>query len=206
VHARSTTFQGRPESIDAGIAYVRDEVQPLITQIDGCIGLSMMVNRETGRCIATSSWQSPEAMRASDKQLKSVRARGAEILGGTPEVQEWEIAVLHRDHRTSEGACARATWVRTDPSRIDETVESFRSIALPGLDELQGFCSASLLVNRETGLGVATTSWDGTKALQGSRESAGKIRSSTTKQAKADVLEVVEFELVLAHLRVPELV
>ena len=36
---------------------------------------------------------------------------------GEPEVREWEIAVLHRDHRAAVGACARITWTRADPSR-----------------------------------------------------------------------------------------
>ena len=45
MHARSTTITGRPEAVDEGIAFVRDEVQPAITAMDGCLGLSLVVDR-----------------------------------------------------------------------------------------------------------------------------------------------------------------
>ncbi|MGE5696253.1 MAG: antibiotic biosynthesis monooxygenase, partial [Candidatus Sericytochromatia bacterium] len=60
MHARSTTIEARPEAIDGGIAHLRDEVMPALEAMDGCIGISLLVDRETGRCIATSAWESEE--------------------------------------------------------------------------------------------------------------------------------------------------
>jgi hypothetical protein len=37
------------------------------------------------------------------------------------------------------------------------------------------------------------------------REAAASMRSATSKDAGAEVLDVCEFELAIAHLRVPEL-
>jgi hypothetical protein len=45
VYARSTTVLARPGAIDAGIAYVRDEVMPALLGMSGCIGMSMLVDR-----------------------------------------------------------------------------------------------------------------------------------------------------------------
>ena len=87
MHARSITVMGDPDALDEGIAYVRDEVMPAITAMDGCVGLSMLVDRETGQCIVTSSWQTEDAMNASDLHLAPMRRRGAEIIGGTPHVE-----------------------------------------------------------------------------------------------------------------------
>jgi hypothetical protein len=85
-----------------GIAQVRDEVMPALLGIEGCVGLSMLVDRQAGRCIATSAWQSREAMLASEDLLRPMRDRVAEVLGGKPQVEQWEIAVLHRDHTSGQ--------------------------------------------------------------------------------------------------------
>ena len=42
MYARSSTFRGRPQSVDAGIEFVRREVLPTILVMDGCVGLSMV--------------------------------------------------------------------------------------------------------------------------------------------------------------------
>jgi len=100
---------------------------------------------------------------------------------------------------------ARASWLQGDPASIDDSVQSFRAI-VPVLDELPGFCSASLLVNREAGRAVSTVIYDGAETLAQTRARANELRSQVAGQAGAQVLEVAEFELAVAHLRVPELV
>lgn len=206
VHARSTTFQARPSEIDAGIRYATEEVMPAIMAMDGCIGLSMLVNRESGRCIATSAWTDEESMRAADTLLRPLRDRAGTILGGSPQVDEWEIAVLHRDHRTSDSTCVRCTWLQTDPSRLDEAIERFRSDVLPTAEGMAGFCSASLMVDRQSGRAVSSVTWDGPEAMEASREAAARLRARVADASGAQVREVAEFDLALAHLRVPELV
>ena len=205
MYARSTTIMAMPASIDAGIAQVRDEVMPMLQGLDGCIGLSMLADRDIGRCIATSAWQSREAMRASDEALQPIRESLAATLGGSPTVEEWEIAVLHRDHRSGAGACVRATWVKVDPTNLDRAIDVYKMASLPRLEDLGGFCSASLLVDRESGRGVSSVTYDSREALDNSREAAASMRAATTKEAGAEVLDTAEFELVIAHLRVPEL-
>ena len=205
MYARSTTINAGPGSIDAGIAQVRDEVMPMLQEMAGCIGLSMLVDRESGRCITTSAWQSQEAMRATDEELRPVRERLAATVGGTPQVQEWEIAVLHRDHRSAAGACVRATWVMVDPANLDRAIDVYKLASLPRLEDLAGFCSASLLVDRASGRAVSSVTYDSQQAMDDNREAAASMRSSTTKDAGAELLDLGEFELAIAHLRVPEL-
>ena len=78
MYARSTTIEAQPSSIDAGIARVRDEVMPALQAMDGCIGVSLLVDRESGRCIATSAWETEQAMRANAEKVRQVRDRAAE--------------------------------------------------------------------------------------------------------------------------------
>jgi len=204
--ARSTTIDARPEAIDAGIARVRDEIMPALEAMDGCIGTSLMVDRETGRCIATSAWESQDAMRASAERVASMRDRAADAFGGTATVQEWEIAALHRDHRSGEGACVRATWFKVPRGRDTGAVELYRDSVLPALEAFEGFCSASLLVDRASGRAVSSVTFDSAEAMDRNREQARSLRTARLRDLGADQLDVGEFELAIAHLRVPEVV
>ncbi len=205
MYARSTTVQAHPESIDAGIRNIRDEVMPMLQGMEGCMGLSMLVDRESCRCIATSAWQSEEAMRASETQLRPVRDHAAEILGGRPQVDTWEIAVLHRDHASPEGACCRATWFRVEPEQFDRAIDVYKMASLPAMEEFDGFCSASLLVDRESALAVSSVTYDSFEAMERTRDQASMVRDEGSREAGVEVLDVCEFELALAHLRVPEM-
>ena len=205
MYARSTTVLAHLESIDAGVAHIGNEVMPRLLAMDGCIGLSVLVDRNTGRCIATSAWRSREAMLASERQLRPVRDHAAEILGNRPQVDEWEIAVLHRDHTSASGACVRASWVRMAPEQADRVVDVYRMALLPVMQDYHGFCSASLLVDRASGLAVSSVTYDGLESMQRSREKADALREAGAREAAVDIVEVCEFELALAHLRVPEM-
>ena len=205
MYARSTTIQAQPTSIDDGIAHMRDKVMPALEAIDGCVGLSLLVDRTSGRCIATSSWESEEAMRASAESLRPIRDRAAELFGGGAQIEEWEIAAMHREHRAGEGACVRATWVKVDPDQLDGGIEFYKATILPALEELEGFCSASLLVDRASGRGVAAATFDNAEAIEQNKDQLDKIKATGSREANAEVLDQCDFELALAHLRVPEM-
>jgi hypothetical protein len=200
MYARSTTFHGRPESIDAGIKFFKTEVAPVLYRIDGCRGLSLLVDRQTGDCIATSSWESEDTMLASDKQLRPIRDRGRDVLGGPMQIDAWEVAVMHRTHH---GECARVSWLKGD---VDAMIGTFRVGILPRLEQTPGFCSASLLVDHSSALGCATTSWDDLPAMEASRMAADDMRNRVADDANGEIVEVHEFELAHSHLHVPEMV
>ena len=204
MYARSSTFRGRPDSIDAGIEFVRDEVLPTMLVMDGCVGLSMLANRETGLCITTSAWHSLETRTDSEQQVSELRAGIGARLGAAPEVEQWEIALLHRDHWSQEGARVRATWVKT--AEIDNLVDFTKTTTLPTLDEVPGFCSASLMINRGNGTGVVAVSFDTAAAEEASRETARGLREKFVQETREQILDIEQFDLVLAHLHAPELV
>jgi heme-degrading monooxygenase HmoA len=199
VFARSTTFHGRPDSVEAGIKFVKNEVAPMLDGIEGCRGLSSLVDRRTGECIVTSSWRDMATMTASDEQLRPMRDRGRDIIGNSMQVDEWEIAVMHRSHH---GECARVTWMEGD---VQSMAETFRVMALPRIEDLSGFCSASLLINDLTSVGCVTTCWESREAMLASDALATEIRQTAARDIGGEIAEVREFELAYAHLHVPEL-
>lgn len=199
MYARSTTFHGRPENIDAAIKFFKTEAAPMLYKLDGCRGLSLLVDRQSGDAIATTSWDSEEAMLASDQQLRPLRDRGRDVLAGAMQVDAWEIAALCRSHH---GQCARVSWLKGD---TDAMVGTFRDI-LPQLKHTHGFCSASLLINRSSGLGCATTAWEDRPSMEASRLAADDLRDRVATEAGGEIVEVHEFELAHSRLHVPEMV
>lgn len=205
MYARSTTVQGSPKRVDQAIAMVRDEVLPAVSQMPGCLGLSMMVDRSDGHGVVTTSWESEEAMRSTADAVAPMREKAANLIDGTAEVQEWEIAVMHRAHHAPAGSYVRSTWLRSDPAGVDRALDVFRLGVLPRVEELQGFCSAILMIDRESGLAVSSVAFDDLAAIEASRDAAQAIRGGAVKEIGAEVLDVREHELILAHLHVPEM-
>jgi hypothetical protein len=205
VFARTTSFQARPEMVEAGITYVRDAVIPMVERIRGCVGQSMLVDRERGRCIVTAAWQSYRLMDANSDRVQPMREQGSEILGADLLHDEWEIAVLHRAHRSHPGACARVTWMRAEPGRLDEAVRVYRTTMLPATEQEPGFCSASLFVDRSTSRLVSTVTYDCRDTLRRTRRPVVPPPRNGSPPPPLEVVDEGEFELVLAHLHVPEL-
>lgn len=206
MYARTTTIQGDPTKIDAGIAHVRDQVFPAVTAMTGCAGMSLLVERDSGRCIATTAWESEAAMQSSAELVRPLRASAEQALGAsTSTVDTWEVAVMHREQATGEGSSARVTWLVGDPGASDRAVDIFRMAVLPKMQELDGFCSASLLISRETGRRVGTISFDSRASLEASRDAATRIREAGSRDSGATVEDVAEMEVAFAHLHVPEM-
>ncbi|MGH3306730.1 MAG: hypothetical protein ACRDOX_03490 [Nocardioides sp.] len=206
MHARSVTITGRPEAVDEGIAFIRDEAQPAITEMDGCLGLSLVVDRVSGRCIATSAWETEDSMILADDELIPLRARLGEILGGEPEVDPWVIALMRRARLAGQGACCRIIWSRPSDVYTHVLIERFRSPWLRVIEAVDGFCSVSVFVNRYERRICSTATFESAAALAASQDAAAALRERITFETGVEFLEMAEFELALAHLRVPELV
>lgn len=206
MYARSTTVDACPSTLDDGVAHVRDQLMPAALDVDGCVGLSLLVDPASGCCVVSTAWRSAEAMQTGADRLRPAYDRLATVLGGRPDDEEWEIAVVHRDHPAPPAACVRAVRVQVDPGRIDHGVDVHRMVLLPQMIEFPGFCSASLWVDRASGHAVSSVTFDSREAMRRTRNLAAVVRERGTREASGEVLDVDEFELALAHLHVPELV
>lgn len=81
---------------------------------------------------------------------------------------------------------ARVTRFQDEPTGLDAAVEQFRSELAPTAKKQPGFLRAYLLVDRESGRGMAMTLWDSEAALASGEAVAAKLRSDATRvQAKA---------------------
>ncbi len=206
MYARSTTFRGDPRVIDDGIAYTRDKVVPAVRQMDGCLGLSMLADRHTGHCIATTSWTDADAMHRSSEAMRAIRETAIRTVnGGEAEVDEWSIDVLHRVRSAPEGAATRVIWTRGPAGPMDRVVQGFRNIVVPRAEHLPGFCSVSLLVDHDTGRSAIAATYESRQTMNRAKGQALAIREEFLDRMGMHVTEVAEFDVALASLRVPEM-
>ena len=204
MYARSTTVRGFSQAIDEGIVYVRTAVMPVVQRTHGCIGLSMLAERETGRSIVTTSWADRGSMENSATDAAATQQRAAEIMGGPAEVQEWEIALMHRLHSAHHGACDRVIWHEGDPADVDRVIDTFRTNVLPELEDLPGCCSVSVLLDRGSGRSTVAVTYDSPQDMRAARDRAVQMRKQFMEKMNRTITEVAEFELVISELRVPE--
>lgn len=206
--ARSTTIYATPSTIESGIDYVRNNVWPAVQQMSGCVGLSMIIDRESGMGITTTSWADEASLAASRQPVAPLRQGAVDLMGiqTPPAVSEWEIASMHRAHHTEPGTCVRVAWSQVPDGYIDPAIDWYRSSLLPQIEQLEGFASASLMVDRGKGLGVTSVAFDSREAMVATRDQADYLRGKSTQEAGVEFLDVMECELVMAHLHVPELV
>ena len=74
------------------------------------------------------------------------------------------------------------------------------------LEGFDGFCSASFMVDRESGQCCGTARFETREDLEATRDMARAMREQRSREAGVEFRDVEECELVIAHLRVPELV
>ncbi|HEV7870079.1 MAG: uncharacterized protein JWR62_2668 [Modestobacter sp.] len=206
MYARTTTVRGDPSAVDDGIEYCRDAIWPMLQNMSGCVGMSMLADRGGGRCIVTAAWATKEAMMASAASVRDSRSKAAEVLrADTVDVEEWEIALVHRMHPADDGACTRVIRAECDRERLDEMIDTFRRDLVPNMEGAPGFRSVSLMVDRGTGHATWAVTLESRAALEGTRERSMAAREQFGAATGARITEAAEFDLAIHHLRVPEM-
>jgi heme-degrading monooxygenase HmoA len=82
-YLRISDIQGVPSQLDAAIAFARDKAVPALKAQPGFRALLISVNRETGRMLAASVWESAEARAASESAIRSERNEAAQLAGAS---------------------------------------------------------------------------------------------------------------------------
>lgn len=93
--ARVNTFEGPPEQMDESLRQVREQVLPQLKQQDGFKGLIALGDRQSGKVLGVTLWESEEAMRTSEEAAKRLRSESAEAGDQTVVgVDRYEVALF----------------------------------------------------------------------------------------------------------------
>jgi heme-degrading monooxygenase HmoA len=101
--ATVSTFQGPPDQIDQGVRYAQENIVPTLQEVEGFEGVYLLVDRQSGKVLTITLWESEEAMRASEQEANQLRSEhrgrwdqvpavetgGQEVAG----VERYEVAI-----------------------------------------------------------------------------------------------------------------
>ncbi len=80
--ARVTLGEAPPERLDHMTHEIREHVLPALRMQDGFAGVLLLVERESGRVLAVTLWESQQAMNATEEAAYWLRAFSAEAADG----------------------------------------------------------------------------------------------------------------------------
>jgi heme-degrading monooxygenase HmoA len=94
MHARVTTIQGAPGKVDDVARQVREQTLPQLQKLEGFKGFVSLGDRQSGKLLGVSFWESEEALRATEQAVSDVRSKAAETADGiVAGVEEYEVLV-----------------------------------------------------------------------------------------------------------------
>ncbi len=201
MHLRLTVLTADPLRLDEGLTFIEEEARPLVEAEPGNLGLSLKADKELGVAVVESFWVSADAMRESDRNVRSTREQASHRIDGTVAVETLQVASVTRIEPWNAGAGVRLMRADADAARLDQVVAAHEDTAVPWLMETEGFCGALLLVHRRTGHLVEETMWVDGDALAGSRSVASAIRVDAVKATDEVVRVLAEYTLIFNSAR-----
>ena len=92
MHARVSTIAGSPDKIADAAAMINGEVIPSAKGMPGFAGGLFLADRETGKVVGVTLWETEEAMRASEEAANKLREGAAQSTGGgIASVERFEV-------------------------------------------------------------------------------------------------------------------
>jgi heme-degrading monooxygenase HmoA len=93
MHARVSFYDASTENVDAGIEQFRG-VQASVQQMQGNQGGMLLIDREGGKAITITFWDSADDLRATSEQADQLRQQVANTAGlSISSVEGYEVAV-----------------------------------------------------------------------------------------------------------------
>ena len=198
---RTVYATGDPAKVDTAIRALNSQGRDLLEERPGYRGAGIFVDRELGKLMAASWWESEDARRNSDEVMRERRGALLEPFAATTAVENYEAVVFHQVRQPEAGGGLRITRLEFDPMDADLLAETFRASVVPRLDTLSGLARAVLLIDRERGRGLVGSTFTDRGSLAASRGPQASARHEGAAKAHVTVVGLEEFEVVYADVR-----
>jgi hypothetical protein len=194
VYARLTLHTADPVRLGEVISHHEQDVMGVLTHEPGNRGMSVLVNDDLGVAMVEAYWATEKEMRSNDTTF--VRpVHDAAFFGATVSIEHYEVASFVHTAPARPGAAVSLTRLDTEPTSPDEVLAAYGGIALGPLAESDGFCTAVLLVDGQSGRAVIETIWHDGQALIAARGVAAARRLEAVSAGTVMVRGLEQYRL-----------
>ena len=139
MHARMTTMEGSSERLDEGLREIKEDVLPQLQQQDGFRGFVVFDNRQNGKLVGFSLWESEQAMQVSEEVGDRTRRQSAETMSDTiAGVERYEVALFEVPSAGAVSGVTDTVGGVTEPvSGVTDTLRGTTDKLLGGGEEKQ---------------------------------------------------------------------
>jgi heme-degrading monooxygenase HmoA len=90
--ARTSLWSGSPDELEAWAKVARERVKPMAEGLPGNMGAHFFIDREHGKALTLTLWESEEAARATDESANESRTRTMDATGvKLDSADKWEV-------------------------------------------------------------------------------------------------------------------
>ncbi len=91
--ARIGTFEGDQHASPRGVRTVEERILPILRSAPGFMSAHWLVDRERGRSLSVSFWESEEAARRAEDQLRDTPLAAEHVRLVPTSVESYEVVV-----------------------------------------------------------------------------------------------------------------
>ncbi len=201
LHSRFNLITADPAKLGDAVTFIESAVRPAVESQPGSLGMSLYTNPTLGVAVLESVWASADAMRDSEHPVSQGRRDAVQRAAGTVCVERYRVPVFEQEAPVRPGAALRLTRMDFEPSRVEDGVEAYGDTVVPWLAETDGFCSALLLIDQNTGHSIGESVWSNPAALAASRSVAAAVRLDMAASSGCVIRAVEEYGLVFSSVR-----
>jgi len=196
VHARLTLHTADPARLGEVISHYEHDVLGVFTHEPGYRGMSVLVNDDLGVALVEAYWASEKDMRSNDATF--VRpVHDAAFFGATISVEHYQVASFVRVAPARSGATVSLTRLHTEPTSPDDVLAAYGGIELAPLADNDGFGTAVLFVDGQSGRAVVESIWRDGRALVAARSAAAARRLEAVSTGTVTVRGIEQYRLDL---------
>ena len=180
MYTRVLTFTGISD-VNAAVNLIQEKALPVIRSQRGYKGMTASIDRSTGTMGVLSVWETAADREASESALGKTREEARMDLGGGElKVELFDERAVEVRRQPEVGSALMITRFKMDPARIDENLEWFQREIAPQIMAGPGFRALRLLINPDSGDGLAGTVLDDRPALEATAEAAVARREAAS--------------------------